>query len=226
MICHAARRNSGGDTAVYPSVEWISDYQTRGWIYAAGAGNVVGGIEIPGQIIFFGIGSEKAHAQSDVQCQARCRVPIILNEWFEDVVLLVHLKRRLLLGEGTYISQKHVGKCIPRRDRTAVTKLQEAIHSIAGLRNFIFVRQYRVYAELQIMRTDNLGDVVAERKRWIGVQRAVRNVPRVFGEVILTTSQGNAGHLSTKAVIVDSDRWEIWGRCHGPIKLVVMWSVV
>ena len=113
MIGHAARRNSGGDAAVYPSVEWISDYQTRGWIDAAGAGNVVGGIEIPGQIIFFGIGSEKAHAQSDVQCQARCRVPIILNEWLEDVVLLVHLERRLLLGEGTDVSQKQSANAFP-----------------------------------------------------------------------------------------------------------------
>src|ERR1700686_297312 len=129
MVGHAAGRNPGCDTAVDPSVERISDYQPSCRIHAAGAGDVVGRIEIPGQMIFLGISSEKTHPQSDVQCQAWSGVPIILNEGLKDVVLLVHLECSLFLCEGADISQKHIGKRISGRDRTAGTKLQQAIHA-------------------------------------------------------------------------------------------------
>ncbi len=62
MIGHAALGHSGGDAAVYPSVEGIADDQARGGVHAACAGNVACRIEIPGQIVLFRIGSEEAHA--------------------------------------------------------------------------------------------------------------------------------------------------------------------
>ena len=133
-------------------------------------------------------------------------MPVILEIGLKDVVLLVHLERGLFLGEGVDISQEHVGKRISGRNRTTSSELQEAVHAIAGLRDFVLVGVHNVDSKLQIMRADALADIVAERESRIGVQRTVGNISRIFGKVILAACQTNAGHLAAKTVVIDSDR--------------------
>src|ERR1700722_6406657 len=66
------------------------------------------------------------------------------------------------------------------------------------------------------MRTDNLGNVVAEGEGRIGVQRAIWNIAGIFGEAVLAAIQTNAGNFAAKTVVVDSDLGKTCGALPRP----------
>jgi hypothetical protein len=139
-------------------------------------------------------------------------MPIVLSKNLRDVILLVHLQRSTFLRKSTYVAEQEIRKGVAARHGARVGKRQDAIHTGAGLRNFVFVRIHEVGAKLDVVRPNDLGDVVAEGKCWIRIQRALRYVTWIFREAaaeLVSTADANAWDLSAVSIVVKAQRrWD------------------
>src|ERR1700722_16084945 len=136
-------------------------------------------------------------------------MPIVLSKNLRDVVLLVHLQCGTFLRKSTYVAKQEISERVAARHGAGVGKRQDAVHAGTGLRNLVLVRVHEVGAKLDVVRPNNLGDVIAESKCWIRIQWALRYVTWIFRETtaeLVSTADANAGDLSTVSIVVKTKR--------------------
>src|SRR6202035_1686048 len=84
-----------------------------------------------------------------------------------------------------------------------ISETQQTVRRVRRLRDFVLVGIRDVHAELDVVRPDDLGHIVAEGERRVRIQRAVRNVAWVFGKSVLTIVKLYAGHLAAEAIVIE-----------------------
>ena len=174
VVCHAARGNARRHSTVDPPVVRIAGDESCRGIHAAGSWHVKPRIEIVGQVIQLPISSKETDPQSQVEGQAPADMPVILNIGFVNVIEVVQFELGLLLSEAADITEQKIGVSIARSERRVrairgISETQQAVRRVRRLRNLVLVRVHEIHAELQVVRPDDLGQVVAEGERRVRI---------------------------------------------------------